>query len=370
MAQSLGNIVQVNVTVSPLTQSAGTFNIGLIVGTSTVISKTDRVKVYSGLTDMKTSGWAGTEPEYVAATLYFSQTPTPAQLVVGRWDQTSGSTETAADAITACRIANGDWFGAYVIGVDSTTIPNVAADVEDFTPASVLFYDTDDADVLNGVSSNIMDDLKTAGYKRSLGIYSTTNYAGAAVLGRAMGLNTGGANSSFTLAYKNLVGVTPESLTTSQVQTITGYNGNVYTQYGPSYYLLVQGTMADGTHFDEVLNLDMLAAEIQIGAVNALVSASKIPQTEDGMALLVNAISEQCDKSVNRGAIAPGVWKAAPILTLQTGDTLSKGYLVLADSIASQTQSDRDARKAPPIYVPVKLAGAIEHAVINVSVNR
>ncbi|NRS20591.1 DUF3383 family protein [Brevibacillus sp. HB1.4B] len=368
MAQSLDDIVRVNVTVSPTAQSAGTFNIGLIVGTSSVISATDRVKIYSSVADMKSGGWTGTEPEYAAATLYFSQNPTPSKVVIGRWDETGS--ETAVEAVDACRAANNDWYACYVVDAVKAEITAVAAAVEAMKPESVYFYTTTDADVASGTAGNIMETLKSASYKRTFGIYSKTAHAGAAAMGEAMGLNTGGANSSFTLAYKTLVGVAPEALSTTQVNYILGVNGNVFTTYGPSYQLLVQGTMADGTHFDEVLNLDMLTAEIQIGATNALVQAGKIPQTEDGLSLFISAIEDQCEKSVTRGALAPGVWNANPVLTLQKGDVLTKGYLVLAESIASQSQADREARKAPLIYVPVKLAGAIEHAVIGVIVNR
>jgi len=368
LAQSLDNIVEVNVTVSPMAQTAGTFDIGLIVGPSTVISKTERVRIYSGLEDMDADGWTGTEPEYAAATLYFSQDPAPSMVVIGCWDETGG--ETAVDAVKACRAANSDWYACYVVDVTADEIEAIAATVEAMKPDSAYFYTTSDADVANGTAGNVMETLKNMGYQRTFGLYSTTAHAAAAVMGYAMGANTGGANSAYTLAYKTLVGVTPEPLSTNQVQYILGVNGNVFTLYGKNYRLLVQGTMANGVHFDEVLNLDMLAAEIQIGAVNALVGASKIPQTEAGMSLLISAIEEQCEKSVTRGAIAPGVWNAAPILTLQKGDMLSKGYLVLAESIASQPQEDREARKAPPIYVPVKMAGAIEHVVINVTVNR
>ncbi|MFP3391015.1 DUF3383 family protein [Brevibacillus sp. SIMBA_040] len=364
MALSLDEIVRVNVIVSPMAQSAGTFDIGLLVGKSTKIPISDRVKIYSSLSDMKSDGWEESDPECAAATIYFSQNPTPVKLVVGSWDAANG--ETASEAITACRSANNDWYACYVVDATAGEIEAVAAAVEAMEPASVYFYTTKD----EIVTGNIMETLKNKSYKRTFGQYSTTPHAAVAAMGYAMGANTGGANSAYTLAYKTEVGVTPEKVSTTEAVKIRELNGNVYTNFGPKFKLLTQGKMASGVSFDEVLNLDMLQAEIQIGAVNALVMAKKIPQTEDGLSLLLSAISEQCEKSVIRGAIAPGVWKGSPILTLQRGDTLSKGYLVLAERIADQTQDERDKRVAPPIYVPVKMAGAIEHVVVNVTVNR
>ncbi|HBC94295.1 MAG TPA: hypothetical protein DCZ10_15710 [Pelotomaculum sp.] len=219
-------------------------------------------------------------------------------------------------------------------------------------------------------AGSIMSDLKEKQYMRTLGQYSTVTDAAAAILGYAMGANTGVANSAYTLAYKTEVGVSTEDLTLTQVATIKGQNGNVYISRGNTYNLFEQGIMADGTPFDEVINLDMLSNDIQLACMDLLTSVRKVPQTEDGVTMLIDAITGPCVDARNRGFIAPGVWKAEPILTLNTGDALSQGFLVLSESIASQSASDRSARISPPIYVPIKLAGAIEHVNITVKVNR
>jgi hypothetical protein len=101
----------------------------------------------------------------------------------------------------------------------------------------------------------------------------------------------------------------------------------------------------------------------------------KIPQTDAGITQIINVINQACDKYVKIGFVAPGTWNGSAILNddgkgLATGDTLTKGYLVLSESLSDQSQADRDARKAPPIYVAVKLAGAVEFVTIQVDVNR
>jgi len=370
MSQSLNDIVNVTVQVSPLSTVNSGFNLGLIVGPSTVISTATRVKLYSGTDDMLSDGWTGAEPEYKAAQIYFSQSPRPGKILIGRWDDAETDGETAVQAVMACRAANSDWFAAYVCGAVKADVLDIAAYIETAVPMSVYFYTTKDADVLAGTAGNVMETLKALKRHRTFGQYSTSDYAAVAAMGYAMGANTGLNNSAFTLAYKSEVGILPEVLTTAQVNTIKGYNGNVYTSFGATYNLLVQGVMADGVSFDEVLNLAVLTNDIQISVINALTQAPKIPQTEEGVSMLVTTITEPCDAARRRGVIAPGVWKGAPVLGLATGDTLSTGYMVLAETMASQSQADRDARKAPPIYVAVKLAGAIEHVVIGVVVNR
>lgn len=391
---------------------------------------------------MTSNGWAGTEPEYKAAEIYFAQTPRPTNVLIGVQGNTTttlttaltsgtaytsvdvqaleapissgdtitigtgattqtvtasaaaaigattidvnsftanaayavGTTISAAEsileAVQACRNANTDWYASYVCGAADADIEAVAQFIEGATPASVYFYETSDAAVLNGTSGNLMETLQSDKYQRTFGLYSTSQYAGAGVMGVAMGLNTGLANSAFTMAYKSLTSVTPEVLTTNQVSTITGYNGNVYTNYGAKYNLVVQGTMADGTSFDQVINLDQLTADIQTAAVNVLTGSPKVPQTDAGVTILVDAVNRECANAVTRGVLAPGIWNAAPVLGLQTGTNLPLGYLVLADAIANQSQTDRQARKSPPIYACVKMAGAIEHVVIGLIVNQ
>lgn len=367
--QSLNNIVNVAVTVSPVATARSGFNLGLIIGKSTVISVTDRVKIYGSTTEMKGDGWVGTEPEYLAAQIYFSQAQRPRQIAIGRWDGTGA--ETAVQAVTACRSANTEWYACIVIDATKTEIIAIAAYIESATPSSTFFYTTSDLDVPLGTAGNIFETLKNSSYKRSIGQYSTDNSeAIVAIMGYAMGANTGFANSAYTLAYKQEVGIQPESITATELTHIKNNNGNVYTNYGATYNLFIQGKVANGTSFDEIINLDKLVNDIQLAVMDALVSSTKIPQTEGGVGILISTITGPCDDALNIGFIAPGIWLAPPILNLETGDTLSKGYIIQAETVADQTQADRDARKAPNIYACVKLAGAIEYVSISIQVNR
>ena len=277
--------------------------------------------------------------------------------------------ESILTAVTACRASNTNWYACYACGAADADVEAVAPYIQSATPVSVFFYDTQDAAVLAGTTPNVMSILQADGYSRTWGQYSTTAHAAAAAMGIAMGLNTGLANSAYTLAYKSEVGVTPEVLTTPQVTAITGWNGNVYTSYGGQYNLLVQGDTANGTPFDQVLNLDILTVSIQTAVMNALTESPKIPQTDAGVSILVNDISAVCAQAATQGILAPGVWNAAPVLGLQTGAALSTGYVILAATIASQTAAQISARQAPLIYACVLLAGAIEHVAIGVVVD-
>lgn len=73
---------------------------------------------------------------------------------------------------------------------------------------------------------------------------------------------------------------------------------------------------------------------------------------------------------MNNGCLAPGVWNSAGFGALNQGDTLAKGYYVYAPPIATQSQADREARKAVTFQVAAKEAGAIHSVDILVNVNR
>lgn len=318
---------------------------------------------------MTSGGWTGTEPEYKAAEVYFSQAPRPSSVIIGRQDATVP--ETPLEAVTACRASNTDWYAVYVCGAADADVEAVALYIQSVTPLATYFYDTQDAAIAAGTTPNVMSTLQADKYNRTIGLYTAAvEYAGAALMGVAMGLNTGLANSAYTLAYKSLIGITPDDLTTQQVTNISGWNGNTYTSYNGTYDLVAQGVMADGTPFDQVINLDTLTTDIQTSAVNVLTGSPKIPQTDAGVTTLVNAVNSVCAQAATQGILGAGIWTAAPVLGLKTGTNLPLGYLVLADTLANQSQADRTARKSPPIYACVKMAGAIEHVVIGLVVNQ
>ena len=94
-----------------------------------------------------------------------------------------------------------------------------------------------------------------------------------------------------------------------------------------------------------------------------------MPQTDAGNQLIASVIEAACEAAVNNGYLAPGVWNSAGFGALKQGDPLS-GLLRVRPAIATQSQADREARKAVPFQVAAKEAGAIHTVDILVTVNR
>ena len=96
----LSDIVDVIVELTGTLGTPPPYNQGLIVGTSTVIPSVganSRLRQYSTLAQMVTDGFALTDPEYLAASEYASQTPVAPYWWIGRQDLTALGT-VAVDA--------------------------------------------------------------------------------------------------------------------------------------------------------------------------------------------------------------------------------------------------------------------------------
>lgn len=286
--------------------------------------------------------------------------------------------ETPLVALEVCRAANYLWYVAVCLAAVKADHLECAAYIESAEPSSIYAFTTDDADVPTNTAGNIFAALKALLYSRTFGQYSTaSDYAVCAILGYAMGQNTGTENSAYTLMFKGEVGIATEPLTQTELGNICGVGpsavgnyGNVYVSFGNYYNIFMKGTMSNGQYFDEILNLDMLVSDIQLNVMDLLYGTPKVPQTDAGVSQIVHAINQALELAVTRGFLAPGTWTAAPVMNIATGDALPKGYVVQAQAIAQQARADREARKSPPIYIACKEAGAIHYVIVITYVNR
>jgi len=375
----VSNVVSVDIIMSPKAATGRNFGSLLILGTSTVIPVSERIRLYTGSEDIATD-FGEDSPEYEAALIYFSQSPQPTQVYVGRWAKTlasaeSGAVETLAQAITAV-LQFTNWYGLGIADDDDLTpaeITATAAAIQASSMSRVLAITSDDSGIIDSAATtDIASTLKAAGYSRTFVQYSTqSKYAALSAFGRAFTVNFTGSNTTLTLKFKTEPGVTYETLTSPQAAAVDAKNANVFVYYANDTAILQQGVMANGDFFDERHGLDWLQNYVQTNLFNLLyTSTTKIPQTEAGITRLLSNVEQSMDQSVTNGLVAAGVWNGGPIGQLDTGDTLTKGYYVYAAPLSTQAQSDREKRKAPLIQVACKLAGAVHYADVQINVVR
>lgn len=488
-ALSVDRVVKVTVNLQPLAAARRNFGVLCIVGASDVIDHVERIRLYTGISGIA-DDFGVQSPEYAAAELFFSQSPKPSILAIGKWVKTpspaylkgglvadadldasawntilngslglvingAGATVTGLDftgqtnmngiasVISAALAVEGaacEWTGAsfvissvtagdgqtigfaqatgtgtdlsarmalteelalpLVAGMDAETPLECAAALADasgdwygLTFAETL---TDDEHIAVAgfveassksriymttitnsrvLSSTVTDDLasrlKALSRLRTFVQYSRNKYAACSAAGRAFTVNFNANRSTITLKFKQEPGVVAEGLTETQAQALASKRCNVFVRYDNDTAILQEGVMANGAFFDEVHGLDWLQNAIQTECYNLLYqSKTKIPQTDAGVNQIVTTISKVLAEAVNNGLVAPGTWNADGFGQLQRGDYLPSGWYIYAQPIDEQPQSEREQRKAPPIQVAVKLAGAVHFVDVQVDVNR
>jgi hypothetical protein len=377
----LNRVTNVTVTLSARAAQGRNFGSMLILGNSTVIPITERLRLYSDPADIGDDFGVDSE-EYKAAVVWFSQSPRPTQLYVGRWVDSltsaeSGPTETLLQAVNALLDYN-SWYGLHLavpVGdyPDDADLISVSAAIESATVSRILAITSSEADILSSaVETDLATKLKAAKYSRTYIQYSSTSpYAALSAFGRAFTVNFTGSNTTITLKFKQLPGITYETIGTSQANALEAKNCNVYVYYENDTAILEQGVMCNGDFFDERHGLDWLQNAVQTADYNTLyTSTTKIPQTDAGTTTRIANIEKVLDVADKNGLFAPGIWTGGPMGQLGTGDTLTKGYYTWADTVDNQLQTDREARKGVPIQVAAKLAGAVHYGDVAITVVR
>ena len=121
---NVGRLVRVAVNLAPLAAARRGFGTLLIAGDSNVINGVDRFRTYTDLESV--AGDFGTSaPEYLAAALYFGQSPRPNQLMIGRWLRTATAGLIQGGILTTAEQAMANWTaitaGSFKIDIDGVT---------------------------------------------------------------------------------------------------------------------------------------------------------------------------------------------------------------------------------------------------------
>lgn len=157
MAANLGlpvsNVVNVQIVMSPIAAALRNFGSLLIAGDSSVIDTNERLRQY-GTLDAVAADFSIFAPEYLAASLYYGQTPQPSTLYVGRWAKTATSAILRGGLLSAAQQLMPNWT-IISAGSFSITIDGVVKNLTGLSFTS--------ATNLNAVASTITTALASAG---------------------------------------------------------------------------------------------------------------------------------------------------------------------------------------------------------------
>lgn len=477
----VSRVVNVAVEMSPTAAALRNFGSCLILGDSDIIDTDERIRLYSSISDIATD-FGISSREYLAAQAFFSQSPQPTQVYIGRWAKSAtagrlrGRTLSSAEqdislftAITTGTLSltidgasksmasidlsaetnlNGvasqissalgvsgscAWTGERFVITSATTgtsstvattdtgtlsslmgfagsatsVAGVAAEslasaitalldyntwymvcvapdasddsiveaaglIEAASPSRMIGFTTQNSTEIDSTASSTLGSrLKGLGYNRTILVYSSDSpVAAASVFGRMATINFEGSNTTLTLKFKQLPGVTAENLRSSQAEALKSHNVNAFCAYQNDTSILQEGITSGGWFIDETHGLDWLQNRVETDLWDLLYTSKKVGQDESGATAIGSCVNKSLEQGVTNGLIAPGVWNGDAFGALESGDTLSTGYYVYIQPFDEQSQSDREARKAPPIQIAVKLKGAVHFINVTITVNR
>jgi hypothetical protein len=331
--------------------------------------------VYDGDVDsgrfLITSGSSG-----VTSTISFLRITNPAtgtdissilQMRQGEATKVDGiDAETITASLNSIQNTDEDWYGLMFtkevrdsIQINSEDAVEAAAE---WCEARIKVFGntTNDLDVLDSVTTNdIASKLKDKNFRRTITTYSSYSdeYPSASILGRAFTVNFSQPNSTITLKFKQMPGITVEKLQQSQKATLDAKSANALIEVGGSD-MYAESFMASGVFFDEVHGVDWLQNAIQTNIFGYLLTrTTKVPYTNKGVAALEQQLIKALDEAVRNGLIAPG--------ETVDGRFLPAGYETVVIPVEDINQSDKEARHYPGLSFTILGAGAIHSVQIN-----
>lgn len=180
---AISGVVNVTINLAPIAAQYRNFGVGLIMGSSDVIDTNELIRQYANIKGVA-QDFGTTAPEYLAAALYFSQTPQPAILYIGRW----------AQAATKGRLNCGVLTPAEQVMSNFTSVTSGALkiSVDGVGPTDITGIDLSSATNLNGVASILQTKISAT--------FSGTTVVWDAVQGRFI-IRSGTTGASSTVSY-------------------------------------------------------------------------------------------------------------------------------------------------------------------------
>lgn len=124
---NVGRLIRVAVNLSPLAAARRGFGVLMVAGDSNVIDGKERMRSYADAESVALD-FGTTAAEYLAALLYFGQSPKPALLMIGRWLRTATSAFLKGGILTTVEQTMANWT-AITTGSFSVTIDGVVKTV-------------------------------------------------------------------------------------------------------------------------------------------------------------------------------------------------------------------------------------------------
>lgn len=220
---------------------------------------------------------------------------------------------------------------------------------------------TNDVRILNVTSQSSTEAKKLE--DKALGFTITSfgraknEYPSISLFARIATVNYEGRNTTITLKFKKLPGITALNLTAAQKAAMDAINVGGFMDFGGNL-MYAESRMADGGWLDAVHGLMWLEDRIKKGVFNLMYgTTTKIPYTDTGINMVVQKVTSALEQGVANGLIAPG--------TTPEGEFLPTGYKIDAMSSIQVAKEDKSNRIYRGLTFKCVGAGALHGAIIS-----
>lgn len=320
---------------------AGPASKGTAVSGTIAISKADELLDYGYKTD---------SPAYIAATVAFSQNPSPNEIYFIVRTKTEETYEDVAETLARAN-SEASFYGIHLTEFRDSKDIDAA---KTWAEANEKMYGFEYTDIDSCP-------VKNFSFYRTFGIFSgmadgytgeqpaENQYAALAWMAKCFGYDPG----TETWNLKELASIVPTKLSTAQKKALGEKNINTFLRYAGCNCAMGGMTLA-GEWIDVIRFRDWLKNELQIAVFNALKVNRKVPFTDGGIGLIEGAMESTLKKGQDIGGIAPTEY--------DKDDNPIYGYSVTVPKASDLTEAERKSRKLSGCKWSAKLAGAI-HAV-------
>lgn len=247
----------------------------------------------------------------------------------------------AAD-LTAISNEDDSWYMLYTMYNSKDFVAAVAAAIE---PLKKMYIpDVCDTAALtvayvDGLEDDILAKLHTLAYKRTGGFYHQApgDMAGAAWIGAVVAYDVGSA----TWAHKTLAGVSPTNLTSTHRTNLDARKANWY-ETTAGLNKTKWGYTADGGFIDTQMGIDWIDDDMTKSVFEDLAATPKVPFTDDGVAIVENAVRGSLKRATDRGILAK-----------------NPKFVVTVPLVKNVSTANKSIRNLPDVKWSATLAGAV-----------
>lgn len=347
----LNDIIKCDVSISNPVSSDDARNTILVVvpGPDASGEKTiEGVTAISTAEELLDYGFTEEDAAYMAATVAFSQKPSPDKLLICVRANNEGTYE---DIVTLLDKANAEaeFYGIHLSefkdSADVATVSNWAEKNE-----KLFGFEYDDVENCP---------LKASANLRTFGICSgnadgysadeqpeVNMYAAIGLMAKMFGYEAG----SETWNLKEIALIVPSKLSAEQKKSLEEDNVNAFLRYAGSN-VTVGGKTLGGEWIDVIRFIDWIKDEMQKTIFNVMKANTKIPFTDKGIGLIEGAM----EKVLKTGQDVGGIVET----TYDADGNENPGFKVFVPKSYNLTEEQRKSRVLPGCRWTARLAGAI-----------